>query len=184
MTYWQQAGEMCTKDTAKLTFQRWQEVSCPVVVASNTGATVDAFHQAGIPYGAMVCVTHMVGFREPGHDEMAVEDRQRLQSAGCKVLTTTHAFAGVDRGLRFGFQGIYPPEIIAHALRMLGQGTKVAVEIAIMALDAGLIRHGEPVLAVGGTGRGADTALFITPAHSNAVFENQIHEILCKPSAW
>jgi hypothetical protein len=64
---------------------------------------------------------------------------------------------------------------------MLGQGVKVCVEISISALDAGLIPFGKPVITVAGTGRGADTAALLTPAHANAIFETRIHEILCKP---
>ena len=64
---------------------------------------------------------------------------------------------------------------------MFSQGTKVAVEIAVMALDAGLIPFGEPVIAVGGSGRGADTAVVLTPAHAKAIFDTEILEIICKP---
>jgi hypothetical protein len=66
---------------------------------------------------------------------------------------------------------------------MLGQGLKVCVEISIMALDAGLVPYGKPVIAVGGSGSGADTAAIIVPEHSNNVFGLKVHEILCKPLA-
>ncbi len=182
--YWESSGETLTKQTADVAAAFWQSERLPVVVASNTGKTIRVLYEAGIPPSSIVCVTHMVGFREPGHDEMNPEVRQALKANGTEVLTTTHALAGIDRGLRFGFQGIYPPEIIAHSLRMLGQGVKVCVEIGIMALDAGLIPYGTKIIAVAGSGRGADTAVVLTPAHSNAVFETQIHEILCKPASW
>ncbi len=182
--YWQGAGAAFTQQTARVAADYWQTQELPVVAASNTGDTIEVLCQAGIPAAAIVCVTHMVGFREPGHDEMAAETRDALKAQETKVLTTTHALAGVDRALRFQFQGIYPPEIIAHSLRMLGQGVKVCVEIGIMALDAGLIPHGQKIIAIGGSGRGADTAVVLTPAHSNAVFETMIHEILCKPADW
>jgi len=64
---------------------------------------------------------------------------------------------------------------------MLGQGVKVCVEISVMALDAGLIPYGEPVIAVGGTGRGADTAVIIKPAHAKDILSTRIQEIICKP---
>jgi hypothetical protein len=34
---------------------------------------------------------------------------------------------------------------------------------------------------MGGTGKGADTAVVMSPAHASAIFETRIHEILCKP---
>ena len=86
------------------------------------------------------------------------------------------------RGLSTKMGGIYPVEIIAHTLRMLSQGVKVCLECSVMALDAGAIPYGEKVVAVGGTGHGADTACTLTPAGANAVLDCKIHEILCKPS--
>jgi hypothetical protein len=114
---------------------------------------------------------------------MPENERAYLTSQGVKVLTTTHVLAGVDRGLKNKFGGIYPPEIIANSLRMIGQGVKVCVEISIMALDAGLVPYGQQVVAVGGSGSGADTAAIIVPEHSNNIFGLKVHEILCKPRA-
>jgi hypothetical protein len=152
-----------------------------LVVASNTGETARSL-LALEPVGLqLVCVTHHVGFSEPGVDEMGRDTRRELTQRGFALLTTTHAFAGVDRALRLKFGGIDPPEIMAGALRMFGQGLKVCVEIAVMALDAGLVPYGRDVIAVGGTGRGADTACVVRPAHANAVLDTRVVEILCRP---
>lgn len=151
-----------------------------IVVASNTGETAMKFAGHGLN---VVCVTHAIGFAEPGKDDVPAGMREKMQEAGVKVLTTTHALSGVERGISGKASGMYPAEIIANSLRMLGQGTKVCVEVSIMALDAGLIPYGEKVIAVGGSARGADTATVITPAHANAVFDTFINEILCKPGA-
>ena len=40
---------------------------------------------------------------------------------------------------------------------------KVVLEIAAMAADAGLVRTDEDVICIGGTGRGADTAVVLQP---------------------
>jgi hypothetical protein len=79
------------------------------------------------------------------------------------------------------FGGVNPVEIIANALRMFGQGVKVCTEISVMALDSGLIPYGESVVAVAGTGRGADTAVIIKPAHAKDILNTRIQEIICKP---
>ena len=34
---------------------------------------------------------------------------------------------------------------------------------------------------IGGTGRGADTAIILRPAHSQNFFETDVKEILCMP---
>jgi hypothetical protein len=74
-------------------------------------------------------------------------------------------------------------DLVAHTLRMLGQGMKVCVEIVAMAADAGLIPC-EDVIAVAGTGRGADTVALIGANSSNNFFQIKVREILAKPRAF
>jgi hypothetical protein len=50
-----------------------------------------------------------------------------------------------------------------------------------MATDAGLIRAGEDVIAIGGTGGGADTAILARSANTHNFFDMKIREIICKP---
>ncbi|HPB71075.1 MAG TPA: hypothetical protein PKX61_10440, partial [Syntrophales bacterium] len=75
-------------------------------------------------------------------------------------------------------------EIMAFTLRTFGQGTKVAVEISLMAADAGLVRTDEDVIAVGGTVSGCDTALLLQPANSAHVLDLKIREVIAKPSVF
>jgi len=156
------------------------------VVASNTGATarvlLEALAERGMEGANVVVVTHHVGFRSPGEDEMDQDTRRRLAAAGAKVLTTTHLMGGIERAVTGKFGGLYPGHLVAHTLRLFGQGVKVAVEIAVMALDAGLIPYGSDVVAIGGTGRGADTALVVRPSHAKTFFETFVVETICRPS--
>ena len=181
---WEEAGPKNTVDTLKIALDACRTRGIEhIVIASNTGATVRKALELDVSGLSVSCITHHVGFRGPGVDEMPEGERAYLTSQGVRVLTTTHVLAGVDRALRNKFGGIHPPEIIANSLRMLGQGLKVCVEISIMALDAGLVPYGKRVVAVGGSSSGADTAAIIVPEHSNNVFELKVHEILCKPKA-
>jgi len=70
---------------------------------------------------------------------------------------------------------------MAFTLRTFGQGTKVAVEVALMAADAGLVRTDEDVIALGGTSEGVDTALVLRPANSARFFDLKVREVICKP---
>ena len=179
MIYFERAGRKNTDAVVEAAVKRAKELGIThIVVATNTGATAKKFLGKGFQ---VVCVTHHVGFKEPGHDEMSPETRKELQERGAAVLTTTHLLAGVDRALRLKFQGLYPAELMAATLKMFGQGVKVCVEIAPMALDAGLIPYGEEVVAVGGTGGGADTACVLVPDHARNFFDTQVKEIICKP---
>lgn len=177
-------GREWTQATAQLAVKRARELAIKqIVVASSTGHTAEAFlkeigPQRGIE---LIVVTHHVGFRNPGEDRMSAEMRRKLAAAQCRVLTTTHLFANVERAITNKFGGLYPGGIISATLRCFGQGTKVCFEIAGMAIDAGLIEHGREVIVAGGTGRGADTALVMLPAHANSFFDTEVLEVICKP---
>jgi len=177
--YFDKRGRGCTEETAKLALQRGAELGIEhFVVASNTGFT--ARHFVG-KAPKLVCVTHHIGFKEPGGDEMSQETRQELKAQGVELLTTTHLMGGIERAVTNQFGGLYPGYLIANTLRMLSQGVKVGVEISVMALDSGLIPYGKPVIAVGGSGGGADSAIVILPSHAKTFFETQILELICKP---
>ena len=112
---------------------------------------------------------------------MKPELEKKIIEVGARILTCTHALAGVERGMRkrFGIRG--PVELIAEALRLFGEGMKVCVEIAVMAADAGLIPVDRNVVCVAGTGHGADTAIVVKPAHSSNFFDLKIVEIIAMP---
>jgi len=149
-----------------------------IIVASNKGETAMKLKDAGLD---ITVVTHQAGFVERGVQDMPEEMRRTLIDAGMHVVTTTHFLAGPDRALAYKFGGIYPAEIIAHTLRILGQGFKVCVEISVMAMDAGYIGAEEDVIAIGGTGGGADTAVVLRPGHSQYFFDTDVKEIICMP---
>lgn len=130
----------------------------------------------------IIAVSHVAGFQKPNHQELNLEVRQQLESKGVTVLTHQHSFGGIGRAIRNKLSTYQNDEIIAFALRTFGQGTKVAIELALMAADAGLVRTDEDVISIGGTGKGADTALVLQPANSFHFFDLKIKEIICKPA--
>jgi hypothetical protein len=183
--YFNSPGPENTGETIKIAIREAKERQVShIVAASNTGDTVFALAEEALKQGyggCLVCVTHVYDYKEKGKNELSDESRDKLEKQGIKVCTAAHALTGAERSLSRKFQGVYPIEIIAHTLRMLGQGMKVCVEVAVMALDAGLVPYGSPLIAIGGSGRGADTASIISPGYSSSVFDTKIHEILCKP---
>ena len=130
----------------------------------------------------LVVVTHNFGFREPGALEMKPETRRELDDLGARVLSSTMPFRNLGTAIREK-QGYSQQDLVANTLRIFGQGIKVCVEIAMMAADSGLITPAD-VLAVAGTGRGADTVALIAPQSSNKFFDLKIREILVKPADW
>lgn len=129
----------------------------------------------------VIVITHVYGFRTPGHNTLSEEMRAEFIKKGYKVATMAHTLSGAERSLSTTFGGVYPVEIIAHTLRMLGQGTKVCVEIGAMACDCGLAMPGEQVVAIAGSGSGADTAIILRPENTNRILGTKIDEIICKP---
>ena len=61
-----------------------------------------------------------------------------------------------------------PPavSIVASTLRLFCEGLKMTVEIVLMAADASAIPVDQKVIAITGTGRGADTAILIKLANT------------------
>lgn len=152
-----------------------------VLVATTTGATgVQAARE--LPGLDLVVVTHSAGFREPDTQELTDANRAAIAASGAKILTCQHAFGGVGRAVRKKLGTYELDEIIAFTLRTFCEGIKVVAEMALMAADAGLVRIADPVIAIAGTGRGADTAVVIRPANAQTFFDLEFLEIICMPS--
>jgi uncharacterized protein len=131
--------------------------------------------------GKLVVVTHAAGSRESGVRRMPIEVQRRIEAAGATVVMATHALSSAERAFREKYGGIDMLEIVADTLRLLSPGVKVGVECALMAADAGAIAVDQDVVAVGGTSRGADTAIVVKPAHSRKLLDVKIREIIGMP---
>ena len=80
-----------------------------------------------------------------------------------------------------GYTASQALEVFAQTLYRFSQGMKVAVEVALMAADAGWLPMDREVIAIGGTDEGADTAIVLTPAYPRKLRDLSIREILAKP---
>lgn len=146
-----------------------------IIVASTWGFTAEKAAEV-FKDKNLVIVTHTAGFAEENKQQFPKELRERLEAKRISVLTTAHGLGGIGKVVE-GSVG----DIIANSLRMFCQGVKVAVEITIMAADAGMITTDEDAIAIAGTGTGADTAVVIKPANSGNAFKTRVKKILAKP---
>ena len=180
--YFELPGKRNTQRVVELAIKaaKLKDIS-EIVVATTSGETALAF--ANLFDGKVIAVTHAAGFGEDWITEVTQEMRDELVAKGVIVVTAGHALSGVERAISSRRKGQNPLELMADTLRIMGQGTKVCVECTIMSADAGVL-SGELVMAVGGTGKGADTAMIITPAHGKEFFQLKINEIVCKPSLY
>jgi hypothetical protein len=183
-TYFDKPGEDNTASTLQIALDRARELGIrSVLVASTRGGT--GLRAAELFRGFnLVVISHSAGFGRLNHQELTEDNRKAIEAAGARVLTCQHAFGGVDLAVRKKLKAYGLGEIIAETLCIFGQGMKVVCEMALMAADAGLIVVPEPVIAIAGTDRGADTAVVIRPTNAQSFFSMRIMEILCKPRFW
>jgi hypothetical protein len=151
-----------------------------VVIASSTGET-GAQASKFLKKFNLVVVAQLIGYRGPGMCELRKDYRKEILKNGAKILEATQALSGVARAVRMKFGTMQATEFISFGLRLMGEGTKVAVEVAVMAADAGLIPADKDVIAIAGTYKGVDTALLVKPANTSRFFDLQIKEIIAKP---
>jgi hypothetical protein len=181
--YFDSPGKDQTAQALKLAFERGKALGLnEVVVASTKGDTAYLALERFEGFRITV-VTYHSGFKEPFKNAMPQNVRRDLESKVSRVVAASHALSGIERSIAQKHSGIYPALLIAEVLRLFGQGTKVAVEIAVMAADAGAL-SGNDIISIGGTGRGADTALVVRPAHQNNFFDLRIREVICKPRSF
>jgi uncharacterized protein len=180
MTHFEEPGYVNTKQTLEFASDRGKELGInEVVIASATGET--AYRALEIFKGfTITAVTYHCGFYEPFQKTMKADVRRDLEEEGVRVVEATHALSGIERTIANKYSGSYPVLLIGDTLRLLGEGVKVAVEISVMAADAGALT-GNDIISIGGTAKGADTALIIKPAHQSNFFNLKIREIICKP---
>ncbi|NYB51306.1 MAG: hypothetical protein HVN35_01890 [Methanobacteriaceae archaeon] len=181
INYFANPGAENTDKVIELVKERREELGIEnIVVASVSGRTSVKVLQS-MPDAQIISITHHAGFR--GGDELELQEEyvKKLEDAGVPIYIGSHSLSGVGRGISNKFGGITPVEIIAGTLRLFSQGIKVCVEISIMAADAGLIPTDREVIAIGGTAKGADTAMVLKPAHMGNFFDLKINEIIAMP---
>lgn len=179
--YFKNTGEENTRRTLEITAKRADELDIQnIVLASTSGKT----GMMAVPFFRsrnLIVVSHSTGFVKPDYQQFRPEFRQKMEEARIKILTCQHSLGGVGRAVRKKLGTYELEEIMAYTLRVFGEGTKVAIEIALMAADAGLVSTRELCISIGGTDNGADTALVLLPAHAQNFFDLRVVEILAKP---
>jgi hypothetical protein len=178
--YYEQPGEANTEDTLRIAARRAQELGIrQVVVASSHGQTALKARQAFPPGVSVTAVTISAAFDQEGW-VMTDEERRRVEEAGVRVLTAMHSL-GDDVSEAVVGQGWAPNRVVRETLYRFSQGMKVAVEVAIMAAEAGLVNMDEDLIAIAGTDSGADTAIVLKPAYARFFGQLKIREVLAMP---
>jgi hypothetical protein len=181
IVYFGSPGIENTDDTLRLAKARAKELGIEKIVVATTKGDTAVKAAREFKGCKVIVVTHASGFLAPGMQELTPENRQRIEKLGAEIFTGTHAFGGISRAVRRTFATHVLGDFMANTLRVFGEGMKVAIEITLMSADAGLISPEEEVISIAGTGRGADTAIVVKPAHAHDAFALRVKEIICKP---
>ena len=187
MVIFEEKGKQNTKAAAEIAIRRAKDLDTDLVLSSGTGESAETVLETAKEmnyHGHITVVRSVTSYSEDGVNRMSPEMRASLEAQGVRIISAAHALSAGERGLSLRFKGVYPLEIMANTLRMFGQGMKVCVECAVMALDGDAIPWKKPVVCLGGTGRGLDTAAVITPAFSANILDTVVNEILCKPGLY
>jgi len=162
-----------------------------VIVASNSGITAAKFGRALKGKARVVCVTEAPSRREWGNPWPTLEDGYRRELAGPGVEIIENApFVFHNAVLDESKWDVLPPEeLVRETLYSFGQGLKVAVEVALMAVASGRVEPYQDVIGVGGTGKGADTAIVVRATYPTSMFAKdpskrlEVREIIAMPLA-
>jgi len=183
ITYFEKSGPENMASTLEAARKRAEELRIKdVVVASTHGSTAlkaaRVFKDLKV---SLVAVSICEGYREEGWT-MTEAEKKGLSDNGVKVLTSIHALGdGVANSFTEKFGGKSFEEVVQQTLYRFCQGMKVCVEIVLMAADAGLIATDREVMAIAGTGGGADTCIVVKPSYARKFLDFEIREIVAKP---
>lgn len=183
--YFEKAGPENTKACIEVAKKVIGEGYKNLIIATTTGETGLLFAKDFGGKGVnLIAITHSAGFKGPNQNELDPNKKEEIIKTGAKIYTGTILTHSIETGLAQKFSGSYPTLLIAQTLRRLGEGVKVCCEIVMEGCDAGLLPEGEPIVAVAGTGSGADTVCIIKGAVSKRFLDLKVMEILAKPRDW
>ncbi|NPV08920.1 MAG: hypothetical protein HPY83_13280 [Anaerolineae bacterium] len=178
--YFDAPGPQNTQETLAAAVSRAAELGIrQVVVASTHGSTAHQARMAFPPDTRIVAVTISAAFSREGW-AMSDQERRGLEQVGVTVLTGLHTL-GDDVSEAMAGEAWPPNRIVRETLYRFSQGVKVAVEVAVMAAEAGLLDMESDVIAIAGSDSGADTALLLKPAYARDFRRLKIREILAMP---
>ena len=181
ITYFDTPGESNTAAVLRIAREHAEELGIGTIVVASTEGTTAVKACQVLEGKRIVAVSHHMGYRAPDELEWPVERLRQFDELGGVRLTGIHAFYGLGRAVARKWNTYLLEELVVATLRLFGEGMKVVCEIAVMAVDAGLVRTDEDIISIGGTHLGADTAVLLRPVNLFDFFDLRVKEILCKP---
>jgi len=156
--YFDEGGRGDTERTLELACQYARQAGIKTVVLAST---------RGYTAGKALEICSGLNLVAVGieRDRFPAEEIERFQRSGSVIFSRE-------------IESDYPADM-QTAFRRFGQGAKVAVQVVVLAVQAGLVDEGETVIGIGGSSQGSDTALVIRASWGYP--DVHVAEILCKP---
>jgi hypothetical protein len=177
--YFDEPGEENTKWVIEAVSQRLEVGGIrKVVIASTSGKTAVEFARSLKSKAELVCVSEAPYRRE---------FRRELEKLGVAIVDKApYVFhSSVLDAARWS--DVFPERLVKETLYSFGQGMKVAVEVALTAVSCGYVTPYEEVIGVGGSSKGADTAIILRATYPASLFDKdpakrlEIREIIAMP---
>ncbi len=188
--YFDEPGEKNTQLVVEAISQRLELGGIRrVIVASTSGETAVAFARSLKGKAELICVSQSPYWRERSEEwpSLKQEFRQELERLGVTIIDRApYVFHSSVLEAARG-PGAFPERLVRETLYSFGQGMKVAVEVALIAVSCGYVTPYEDVIGVGGSGNGADTAIILRATYPAYLFSKdpakklEIKEIIAMP---
>ena len=188
--YFDEPGEENTRLVIEAVSQRLEDGgTSKVIIASTSGKTAVEFARSLEGKAELICVSESPYRREWGEEWPCLKQEfgQELERLGVitvdKVPYVLHN--SVFEAARWPSD--FPERLVRETLYSFGQGLKVAVEVALTAVSCGYLTPYEDVIGVGGSGKGADTAIVLRATYPASMFDKdpakrlEIREIIAMP---
>jgi hypothetical protein len=188
--YFDEPGEHNTDDVIDAVKKRLSVVGIKyVVVASTRGKTAVKFAESLGKQAKIISVSEPQYVKEWGAKWPIMNPayKKKLEKLGVTVLDrVTYVFhSSILENSKWS--QVTPEILLRETFYTLGQGFKVAVEVAMIAVACGVLEPYQDVIGVGGTSRGADTALILRATYPATAFSKdpnkrlEIREIIAMP---
>jgi hypothetical protein len=160
-----------------------------VIVASTSGETAARFARNLKDKVELICVSEAPYRREWGESWPCLkpEIRQELEGLGVAIIDKAPYVFHNSVLEAASWSGAFPERLVKETLYCFGQGMKVAVEVVLIGVSCGYVAPYEDVIGVGGSGKGADTAVVLRATYPACLFDKdpakrlEIKEVIAMP---
>jgi uncharacterized protein len=160
-----------------------------VIIASTSGKTAVEFARSLKGKAELVCVSEAPYRREWGEQWPCLKQafRRELEKLGVAIVDNAPyvLHSSVLEAARW--PNTSPEQLVKETLYSFGQGMKVAIEVVLTAVSCGCVTPYEDVIGVGGSSKGADTAIILRATYPASLFDKdpekrlEIREIIAMP---